>query len=38
MILSAVVYAQENGYKVELEEGYYDVGNMTLKSFKITEV
>lgn len=38
MILSAVVYAQENGYKVELEEGYYDVGHMTLKSFKITEV
>lgn len=38
MILSAVVYAQENGYKVELEEGYYEVGNMTLKSFKITEV
>ena len=38
MILSAVVYAQENGYKVELEEGYYDVENMTLKSFKITEV
>ena len=38
MILSAVVYAQENGYKVELEEGYYDVGNMTLKSFKIMEV
>lgn len=38
MILSAVAYAQENGYKVEVEEGYYDVGNMTLKSFKITEV
>lgn len=38
MILSAVAYAQENGYKVESEEGYFDVGNMTLKSFKITEV
>lgn len=38
MILSAVAYAEENGYKVELEDGYYEVGEMILKSFRIVEV
>ena len=37
MILSAVAYAEENGFKVELEDGYYEVGEMILKSFRIVE-
>jgi hypothetical protein len=38
MILSAVAYAEENGFRVELEDGYFEIGNMILKSFRITEV
>lgn len=38
MILSAVAYAEENGFKVELEEGYYEARKMILKSFRIVEV
>lgn len=38
MILSAVAYAEENGFKVELEEGYLEVGKMILRSFRILEV
>lgn len=38
MILSSVAYAEENGFKVEQEEGYFEVGNMILKSFSISEV
>ncbi len=38
MILSAVAYAEENGFKVELEDGYFEVGNMLLRSFRILEV
>ena len=37
MILSAVAYAEENGFKVELEDGYYETGEMILKSFRIVE-
>lgn len=37
MILSAVAYAEENGFKVELKDGYFEVGNMVLRSFKILE-
>ncbi|MBD5543382.1 MAG: hypothetical protein HDR01_03830 [Lachnospiraceae bacterium] len=38
MILSAVAYAEENGFKIELEEGYFETGNMILRSFRILEV
>ena len=38
MILSAVAYAEENGFKVELEEGYFEAGKMVLRSFRILEV
>lgn len=38
MILSAVAYAEENGFKVELEDEYFEVGNMLLRSFRILEV
>lgn len=38
MILSAVAYAEENGFKVEVEDGYFETKNMVLKSFKIREV
>lgn len=38
MILSAVAYAEENGFKVEPEDGYFEVGNMLLRSFRIVEV
>lgn len=37
MILSAVAYAEENGFKIQIEEGYFEVGNMVLRSFKILE-
>lgn len=37
MILSAVAYAKENGFNIELEEGYFDTGNILLKSFRIME-
>ena len=37
MILSAAAYAQENGFKIEPEDGYFEAGNMILKSFKITD-
>ena len=37
MILSAVAYAEENGFKVELKDGYYEAGEMILKSFRIVE-
>lgn len=37
MVLSAVAYAEENGFKVELEDGYFEAGNMILKSFRILE-
>ena len=38
MILSAVAYAEENGFKVEIGEGYFEAGKMVLRSFKILEV
>ena len=38
MILSAVAYAEENGFKVEQEEGYFETNNMVLRSFSIWEV
>ena len=38
MILSAVAYAEENGFKIELEEGYFEAGKMVLRSFRILEV
>ena len=37
MILSAVAYAEENGFKVEQEEGYFEANNMILRSFSIWE-
>lgn len=37
MILSAVVYAEENGFRIEPEEGYFEAGDMILKSFRILE-
>lgn len=37
MILSAVAYAEENGFKVELEDGYFETGKKILRSFKIVE-
>lgn len=37
MILSAVAYAKENGFQVEQENGYFEIGNMILKSFTISE-
>lgn len=38
MILSAVVYAEENGFKVEHESGYIETNHMILKRFRILEV
>lgn len=38
MILSAVAYAEENGFKIEPQEGYFEAGNMILRSFRIWEV
>lgn len=38
MILSAVAYAEENGFKIEVEEGYFEAGKMVLRSFRILEV
>lgn len=38
MILSAVAYAEENGFKIEIEEGYFETGEMVLRSFRILEV
>ncbi len=37
MTLSAVAYAEENGYKLEVGDTYFEVENMILKSFRITE-
>ena len=37
MILSAVAYAEENGFKTELEDGYFEAGNMVLRLFRILE-
>ena len=37
MILSAVAYAEENGFKIEIEKGYFEVGKMVLRSFRILE-
>ena len=37
MILSAVAYAEENGFKIEPEDGYFEAGNMLLRSFRILE-
>lgn len=37
MILSAVAYAEENGYKIELGEGYFESGKMIIRSFRIME-
>lgn len=37
MTLSATAYAEENGYKLEVGDTYFEVGNMILKSFRITE-
>lgn len=38
MILSAAAYAEENGFKIEIEEGYFEAGKMVLRSFRILEV
>jgi len=38
LALSAVAYAKENGFFVEQEDGYFEMGNMILKSFRIYEV
>lgn len=38
MILSSVAYAEENGFKVEQEDGYFERNKMILKSFSISEV
>ena len=38
MILSAAAYAEENGFKIEIEEGYFETGKMVLRSFRILEV
>lgn len=38
MILSSVAYAEENGFKVEQQDGYFEIENMILKSFYISEV
>lgn len=37
MILSAVAYAEENGYKIELGDGYIESGKMIIRSFRIME-
>lgn len=37
MILSSVAYAEENGFKVEHEDGYIETEHMILKAFKILE-
>jgi hypothetical protein len=33
--LSSVAYAKENGFEVELLDGYYETDNMILRRFKI---
>lgn len=38
MVLSAAAYAEENGFKIEIEEGYFEAGKMVLRSFRILEV
>lgn len=35
--LSAIAYAQENGYSVEVLDGYYEMNNMLMREFKITK-
>lgn len=35
--LSAVTYAKENGFNVELLDGYYEANDMLLRRFKITK-
>lgn len=37
MILSAVAYAEENGFKIEPEDGYVETNNMILRKFTIRE-
>ncbi|MCM1180552.1 MAG: DUF5716 family protein [Clostridium sp.] len=38
MILSAIAYAEENGFKFEYESGYMEINHMILKRFRILEV
>lgn len=38
MILSAIAYAEENGFKVEYQSGYIETNHMILKRFRILEV
>lgn len=38
MVLSSIAYAEENGFRVEKEDGYIEMEHMILKSFRISEV
>jgi hypothetical protein len=35
--LSSIAYARDNGFEVELMEGYYEVNNMILRRFRIAK-
>lgn len=35
--LSAIAYAKENGFEVEVLDGYYEANNMLLRRFKVTQ-
>lgn len=37
MTMSAVAYGEENGYKIELLDGYVEYENMTVKRFRFIE-
>lgn len=34
--LSSVAYAKDNGFEIEVLDGYYEANNMILRRFKIT--
>ena len=35
--ISAITYAKENGFGVEVQDGFYEANNMRLRRFKITK-
>lgn len=35
--ISAITYAKENGFEVEVQDGFYEANDMRLRRFKITK-
>ena len=35
--ISAIPYAKENGFEVEVQDGFYEANDMRLRRFKITK-